>query len=160
MNKMAEYNLFQCRINQPFRVAVGKSYWHWYNSEMLFPQSWNLREILRNEIVIEFDNVERDIALEACRLTTENLKQLNISFEVWDHMGKSPHLHIHNLPIPQLSKNKLKEFKKFLVRKFVPEEYHEVVDFSLCGIHLVAIENVNHWKGKYEVKKLIWKVDQ
>lgn len=152
------YLLFQCRTNQPFRVAVGKSKWFWYNLDMNFQRSWNLREILSDEIVIEFDTDDRDVSLEACRLTTYKLNNLGISYEIWDHNGKSPHIHIRNLPTNNFGKNKLKEYKKFLVKKFVPEQYYDIVDFSLTGIHLIALEHVNHWKGKYQIKELIQEV--
>lgn len=157
-----KWTLFNCwTADKTFRVAVGKSKWSKYNPYNISPgykHNWNLREILKNEIVIEFDNCDRDISLEATRLTTDNLRKAQINFEIWDHEGKSPHIHIRNLDILNLDKIKLKEFKKFLIRKFVPEAYQQYVDYSLCGIHLVAIENTYHWKQKYGVKKLIQEV--
>ncbi len=154
MNNMIQYNLYQCRTQQPFRVATGKTRWHWYNPDMYLQESWNLREILSNEIVIEFDTDNRAEALEAINFTALNLCEAGFAFEIWDHKGRSPHLHIRNLPFPTLEKTQLKHLKHLFIEKYVPEEFLACVDFSLCGIHLVALEGVNHWKGKYDVKRL------
>jgi hypothetical protein len=155
-------NLFKQK--QPnFRVAYQtpnfKGKWQEYTG-----QKCNLREILKDEIVIEFDMPKnfsgtlkefQNISWTAINETATNLYHAGFSFEIWEHGGKSPHLHIHNLPIKHLEKKELKEFKKFFIRKFVPKEYLEYVDFSLCGVHLIALEGVEHWKGCYSVKKLL-----
>ena len=157
MNNITKYKLYQCRTVEPFRVAEGKSSWHWYNPEMLFQQEWNLRQILSSEIITEFDTEDVDLAWEAINFTAINLTKAGIEFEVWDHGGKSPHLHIRNLPIAHLEKDKLRLFKKLFIKKYVPGEYLDIVDNSLTGIHLVAIEGVEHWKGCYDVKMLVHK---
>ncbi len=158
MNDM-KWILFHCwTTDKTFRVAIGKGKWSNYNPYNINPEyrhNWNLREILKNELVIEFDVDNKEVALQAIKLTAINLTNSNISFEIWSHNGKSPHLHIRNLDIDHLEKTKLKEFKKFLVKKFVPIEFHDIVDLSLCGIHLVALEGCNHWKQKYTIKTLI-----
>lgn len=150
--KKREQKLNFHRQKQPFRVAVGKSKWVNYET---FNPAYNLREILKDEIVIEFDTDSRDIAYEGINFTAINLYRAGYTFSIWEHGGRSPHLHIHNLPITHLSKGKLREFKKFFIRKFVPEKYLDYVDFSLCGIHLIAIEWSNHWKGCYGIKRLL-----
>lgn len=161
------YLLFQCRTIQAFRVACGKSSWHWWNvgdNRM----HWNLREILGNEVVIEFDMpkdwpgdidmFQRKISLPATHQTGINLYNAGLVFEIWDHNGKSPHIHIRNLVFPVFEKNKLKKFKEFFIKRFVPAEYHKFLDFSLCGIHLVALEGAMHWKG-YGIKRLLFRFD-
>lgn len=157
MNEMTEYQLFQCRTKQPFRVAKStsemKGKWYWFGNNKYL--DWNLREILDSEIVIEFDTEDKNKAWEGINFTAVNLYNAGISFEIWNHNGKSPHLHIRNLPIEQLSKEELKIFKRIFIEKCVPKEYLDCVDFSLCGIHLVALEWTNHWKGKYNIKILI-----
>jgi len=139
------------RTKQPFRVSIGKS---WINYEQFNPE-YNLREILNDEIVIEFDNEDKNLTWSAIDLTAVNLYKDNISFKIWDHGGKSPHLHIHDLPIKNLDNNKRSLFKKLFIRKYVPIEYIKWVDISLTGIHLIAIEWQNHWKGCYGVKELL-----
>lgn len=144
------------RKKQSFRVAKGKSKWVEYNE---FDRGYNLREILNDEIVIEFDSDNENLTWSAINFTAINLYNAEIEFEIWNHEGKSPHLHIHNLPIVNLTPDKRKLFKKLFIRKYVPKEYLEWVDISLTGIHLIAIEWAEHWKGHYEVKRLLnkWK---
>lgn len=142
------------RVKQPFRVSVGRRKWFQYEQ---FNPTYNLREILNDEIVIEFDNENRNLTWTAINFTAINLYRTGFDFEVWSHNGKSPHLHIHNLPIAHLEKDKLRLFKKVFIRKFVPKEYLEYVDYTLTGIHLIAIEWINHWKGCYDIKQLLSK---
>ena len=161
------------RTKQPFRVSKGKKYIingeeknsKWFPYEIGNKELWNLREILNDEIVIEFDmpkdwdkglkEFQEQISIPAIDKTSTNLAWNGITCEVWDHKGKSPHLHIHDLPIAHLEKDKLKMFKELFIKKYTPEKYLPYVDFSLCGIHLLAIEGVEHWKGKYSIKKLL-----
>ncbi len=145
-----------------YRVSIGKSKWIKYDE---FNKNYNLREILDDEVVIEFDMPEdykggieafqNEVSWPGINLTGVNLLEAGYGFEVWDHGGKSPHLHIHNLPIDNLSADKRKLFKKLFIRKYTPLEFLKFCDTSLCGIHLIAIEWVEHWKGKYSVKKLL-----
>jgi len=142
------------KLKQPFRVSIGKSKWLDYEE---FNPEYNLREILNDEIVIEFDHDDKNLTWTAINLTAVNLLNAGISFEIYDHKGKSPHLHIHNLPIEHLEKDKLRLFKKIFIRKYVPLEYLQHVDLSLTGTHLIAIEYCYHWKNKYGVKELLYK---
>lgn len=151
------------RIKQPFRVAIGKSKWVPYEN---FEEGYNLREILNDEIVIEFDTKEfpgslnefqNKVSWPGINFTAVNLYLAGYEFEIWDHKGKSPHLHIHNLPIANLSLDKRTLFKKKFIEKYVPAEYLGYCDSSLCGIHLIALELAEHWKGCYGVKELLHK---
>ena len=137
---------------QNFRVSIGKSKWINYVN---FDPNYNLREVLRDEIVIEFDSEDINIVVPAINFTGINLYNAGLKFEWWDHGGRSPHLHIRDLPITHLEKKELKLFKETFIKHYVPVEYHKWADLSLCGIHLVALEYSPHWKGKYGVKKLI-----
>ena len=170
-----KYNLFQLRTKQPFRVSQGKSQWFMYE----YPHNYhkttenkpplqliNLREILDDEIVIEFDmpkkfkggikKFRQDISLPATKTTSQNLIKDNINFDIWEHLGKSPHIHIHNLPIKQLNKEERKIWKETFIFLYTPKAYHKFIDTSLCGCHLIALEWANHWKKIYSTKKLIF----
>lgn len=141
------------KIKQNFRVSIGKSRWILYEK---FNPAYNLREILQDEIVIEFDSTNLEYVMRAINATGIALFNGGYYFEWWDHGGKSPHLHIKNLGIPAAIKNdkdKLRNFKKAFIRTYVPAEFQ--ADESLCGVHLVAIEWALHWKGCYGIKKLI-----
>ncbi|MBR9704209.1 hypothetical protein GOV12_02265 [Candidatus Pacearchaeota archaeon] len=172
---------------QPFRISKGKSTWYQYDTNITNVSDITLREILKDEIIIEVDDTlfyknkkefsDEVINFFSCNLnyhipkiffflfqsfsqhiinlTSNNLKKDNITFEVWNHGGKSPHLHIHNIPIAHLSKDELKIWKESFIDCYVPSEYLIFADKSLCGVHLVALEGVKHWKGKYEIKKLL-----
>jgi hypothetical protein len=144
--------LFKFRQKQPFRIAIGKDTWTPFEE---FKQEYNLREILKDEIVIEFDSENLEIVTRAISQTGINLNRAGYTFEYWDHGGKSPHLHIHNLPIAKYTESQRATFKKLFVLKYVPKEYHQYVDLSLCGIHLIALEWSKHWKGICGYKKLI-----
>ncbi len=163
LEQQKKYKLFQCWTKMKnMRVAIGKSLWCNYNNYNLNPSyrsDFNLRQILSDEIIIEFDTDNKNKAWEGINFTAINLSNEGYGFEVWDHSGKSPHLHIRNLSISHLSKDELRAFKKFFIKKFVPEEYFCFVDLSLCGIHLIAIEWCEHWKGKYGVKRLLQKFE-
>jgi hypothetical protein len=144
--------LYLLSQKQSFRVATGKSTWVSYET---FNPSYNLREILNDEIVIEFDSEDKEIVFQAVNQTGLNLYNAGYQFEYWDHGGKSPHLHIRDLPIEHLEADKRKLFKTMFIKKYVPSEFHKYVDFSLTGVHLIALEWTTHWKGKYGVKRLL-----
>lgn len=140
---------------QTFRVAIGVNGkigpWETYNQ---FNPNYNLRELLKDEVVIEFDTPYQNIVVPAICETGINLFNEGISFEVWDHGGKSPHLHIHDLPTKDLTPEELKTFKRVFIRNFVPLEFLPYVDLSLKGIHLIALEWSYHYKGCYGIKVL------
>ncbi|GAH02842.1 unnamed protein product [marine sediment metagenome] len=106
--------------------------------------------------MIEFDTGDKFMAWLGIHETGINLFNAGIKFEVWDHGGKSPHLHIHSLPCKNLPKDKRKLWKKIFIRKYVPKEYLDAVDISLTGIHLIALEYTKHWKGCYGEKQLLF----
>lgn len=143
------------KMKQSFRISKGKSKWeNFENTNFRHLDHCDLREILDDEVVIEFDSEDRNWNWKAIMDTGCNLYEAGYHFEIWDHGGKSPHLHIHDLPISNLSDDKRKTFKKLFIRKYVDLEFLPKVDFSLTGIHLVAIEYQKHWKGKYGTKVL------
>ena len=144
--------LYKFSQKQKFRVSIGKSEWVPF---VIFDEKYNLREILKDEIVIEFDCEDKEIVARAIGETGINLNKAGYFFEYWDHGGKSPHLHIHDLPISKFTDTQRSNFKKMFIKKYVPQEYHQHVDFSLTGCHLIALEWAFHWKGCYGYKKLI-----
>lgn len=163
--------LDEYRKKQSFRVAIGTSKWIHYEIGQFKPE-YNLREILKDEIVIEFDTLKKwevmdtqekheflEICARAISQTGINLVNAGYDFEYWEHGGKSPHLHIHNLPIAQLTDSQRATFKKIFIKKYVPEEFHKYVDLTLTGIHVIALEWANHWKGCWGVKRLIAKCE-
>ncbi len=156
LEKKRKELLDKYKMKQNYKIAIGKTAWIDYEE---FNPEYNLRQILNDEIVIEFDTDDQNKAWEGINFTGINLLKANISFEVWDHEGKSPHLHIHNLPISNLDEEKRRTFKKLFIRKYVPLEYLGCVDYSLTGNHLIAIEWCGHWKKCYGFKVLLSKFE-
>jgi len=150
--KLRKELLNSYKKKQEFRVAYGKSKWINYES---FDAKWNLREVLNDEIIIEFDTDDKNKAYEGINFTGINLYNEGISFSIWDHGGRSPHMHVQELPIAHLEKEKRALFKKMFIRKYVPLEYLDCVDYSLTGIHMLRIEWGKCFKNKYGIKILL-----
>jgi len=142
------------KSKQSFRVSIGKNKWIDYEK---FDPNYNQREILNDEVVIEFDTLNEKIAWYGTHLTCINLLNAGYDFELWEHGGKSPHIHIRDLNCGNLDPENRRMFKKLFIRKYVPEDYLKWVDYSLTGIHLIAMEWQFHWKGCYTYKTLLTK---
>lgn len=125
-----------------------------YNSKI------NLIEIGGDEIIIEFDEntnylcedknkqSTQEQREEAINKTIENLRKDNIGYDLFDHKGKCKHIHIY------LNKNATKEQKELIIKYFVPKEFFDFVDLSLCGVHLIAVPYCKHWRHK-TIKELV-----
>lgn len=119
-----------------------------YNDDK-YEEDINLIEIRVDEIVIEFDETSNKDDSKKCssdsrdkwfKQTIKNLEKEGIDFKVYDHKGKSPHIHL------RLNRNASKEEKENIVKYYSPKQSHEFVDLSLCGIHLIAVPYAKHWK--------------
>lgn len=120
----------------------------------------SLRPIASNEVVIEFEGSRKEN--EEWLHETENLL-FNHSFEVYDHNGKSSHLHLRIEGLEKLDPKERQKYKKEFIKKYTPEG--SIPDFSLCNNrHLVASEGFLHFKRSrlgeekakhYTVKKLL-----
>ncbi len=118
-----------------------------------------LRKIATDEIVIEHDDCTRE---EGLKFTDDTVKKLGgkYSFEVWDHNGKCPHIHVRNIiGLRELSPKKRMGYKKSFLLKYAGNP--DKVDLSLTGKHMIAKENAPHWKilaknmTNYKTKRLI-----
>lgn len=114
-----------------------------------FKPEYVLRQVLDDEVVIEFDCDDLEIVVKAISGTGLNLLKAGIIFEYWDfENARSPHLHIHNLPIKHYSEQQRKTFKKLFIARYVPLEYLAYVDKTLIDPkHLIALEWSQHWKS-------------
>lgn len=152
-SKLRKQKLEHLNRDNNFRVACGKSKWTLYRD---FNESINLREILPDEAVIEFDSDNTALVAEAVTATKVNLMRDNLDFTIWEHGGKSPHIQIAGLPCSELSKELRKLFKLEFMKHYVPKKYHKIMDKSLAGIHLIRLEWSECWKKKYGIKKLVF----
>lgn len=106
-----------------------------------------LREILPCEIVVEYDGYQghsRADALDCMRKTVKRMAKEGINFIVFDHGGKSPHLHLWIDDLDILDYTDRTAYKEAFIRKYC--ESPEKVDLSLVSKHLIAFEYARHWK--------------
>lgn len=120
-----------------------------------------LRELLPGEIVIEFDGYEGQSREEAERLvalTCDKLDADGLHYIVFDHWGKSPHIHLWVAGLEGLSKDRRRAYKEAFIRKYAGDPAK--ADMSLAGEHLIATEYLFHWKynnRKSEVRNMLSK---
>ena len=130
---------------------------------MNFEKAWKnqdprLRKIRNDEIVIEHDNCTREEGLEYTEKTIKKLDE-KYAFEIWDHGGKSPHIHIRKIQgLLDLTEKQRKQYKKEFIKKYSGNP--DKADYSLAGKHLIAAENQPHWKiaaegKKYGIKRIL-----
>lgn len=112
-----------------------------------------LRTILDCEVVMEFDGtwhsggaLHRAKAEELMECSVLRLAKGGFHFIVFTHEGKSPHLHLFIPELAKLSKDERRRYKAAFLRKYAPEP--DLVDTSLAGEHLIALEYAPHWKHR------------
>lgn len=123
-------------------------------------ENQRLRTVNCDEIITEFDNCTRERGVDLIDTVRIMLDNNKISYSIYDHGGKSPHLHIYNIQgLKELNDFQRHEYKKKFVKKFCPKlSGKETIDYSLCGKHLIALEYTPHFKyGR--IKELIKKAD-
>lgn len=109
----------------------------------------SLRKIEPNEIIIEFDHVQRKEGLALVEKVKEILKKKKVNYEIYDHGGKSPHIHIKNIiGLDQFPEDQQKLYKTLFLKSLLPE-YFPLMDKTLCNRdHLIATEGETHHKKK------------
>ena len=108
----------------------------------------SLRYILPDEIVIEFDHVKRDEGVALAKQTVEILTTAGFSGHLYDHGGKSPHIHLSIPGLQSLSDAERKVYKENFLQRYAADK--ERVDRSLCtSKHLIASEGLAHWKKNF-----------
>ncbi len=130
---------------QDFFVWDGnpKHKWETYRE---FKPEYCLRQVLDDEIVIEFDINDLELVGKAVEKVETALKKEKIPFECWNYEGsRSPHLHIHSLPIKNMGKEQRTAFKKAFVGEIAKGLPYD--ESLLTGKHLIALEYSQHWKG-------------
>lgn len=127
-----------------------KFLYHYFKPELV------LREVLPHEIIIEFDGYEGHTRAEAVRLVKETCRKLSeaeFQYIVFDHEGKSPHIHIFIEGLDKLPYEKRTDYKKAFIKKY--STCPEKTDMSLCGSHLVALEYAPHFKYGREKREVL-----
>ena len=132
------------------------------------PKDAKVRGIKKDEIIIEFDKpITREQAVKAVKQTYDNVIKVGYSVEVYDHTGRSPHLHIKNIKgLEELTQGHRKQYRLAFYDKYVPNEFRKYVDESFTSsFRWVALEGVQHYKGDKEgfnrgIKKLMYNNDR
>ncbi|MFA6023107.1 MAG: phage/plasmid primase, P4 family [Candidatus Pacearchaeota archaeon] len=130
---------------------IDKSKWKKdYRDEKYDPQI-NLIEINENELVGEIDE-ESKIKENRGKVCTKEerykwidetiakLESENVGYDLFDHKGKCPHIHLF------LNKEANKNKKESILKYYFPKDSWEFVDTSLCGSHLIAVPYSPHYK--------------
>lgn len=105
-----------------------------------------LREILPDEIVIEFDTDNTNRAKLLTTRTIGRLRYHKYNFTVYDHGGRSPHIHVYAIAgLSEQSSEFRSMYKRLFLEKFA--KYRET-DFGIntAESHLIALENRPHFK--------------
>lgn len=117
----------------------------------MIPKQVKLREIAPNEIIIEFDTY-REKSLQLIKIVKRRLRKHGISYKIYDHGGRSPHIHIYNIiGLQHVDYEIRSSYKKILTNMVAP---FEEADVSLSSNGLIAMEDRPHFKHG-TVKKLI-----
>jgi hypothetical protein len=132
---------------------------HKYIYTGVMPPDARLRETVPGIVDLEYDYDEREESLRALEDTEKLLQKDGYKYKVYDHGGRSPHLFIPISGLNDIDFELAKVYKKLFLKKYCGEKK---VDESLTGTHLIALEEVAHWKEKYNgaVKKLVRSVGE
>lgn len=115
-------------------------------------EHYNHRNILDNEIVIEFDNPDPTKNGNCAGLVVQKLKNAGIDHSVWSSGGKSVHVHCHF----DLAEYKdLKLIKRMIIEALVKDIGCEP-DYQLCvRRHLIRAEFGMHEKSGLFKKRIM-----
>jgi len=147
-----------CRYLEAQGESAVKKKWKLNYKDKDYNENINLNEPNNDELIIEFDETpnhyfkdEKQKSTKEQRLrwikkTQKKLNKDKITYDLFDHKGKCPHIHII------LSRDSTKEEKESIVKFYVPEKAFKYADLSLCGKHLIATPYAKHWKyGTYKL---------
>lgn len=114
-----------------------------------------LREIAKDEIVIEYDTLSRDRAMACLNITIRKLEHNKYNFVVYDHNGRSPHIHIYSINgLDAMDSLMITEYKRAFLEKY--SNFPETdMGLNTSSSHLVAMEFKPHFKHNV-VKDIIY----
>jgi len=135
------YNLFGRHRWIPYNSKVYKEF---YEGKRLFPGH---REVLRDEVVLDFDTPIRKDRDECIYNLNERLLTNNVAFSLWKTGGKGVHYHILFEELGEMSAGNRSLMKHLLIRHYCWGLIDKArIDFQLCGKHLVRSEGGKHEK--------------
>lgn len=112
-----------------------------------FNPSWDTRDILLDEIILELEKGTPEQNARATFETILNLQKLQIEFYVFYAEGmRTPHIHIYGM-LPEVCDWVEKELACLIfARKVVPMEYFHLLDTALFSQHTISLEFSKHYK--------------
>lgn len=112
-------------------------------------KAYNHRSILKNEIVIEFDDDDKEINLRLANQVVDALRKDNIAYSLWFSGNKSYHCHFM---VDMKQCKNIALMKKVFMRHYTTGLAIQP-DMRLAGVHLVRAEFGIHEKsGQYKEK--------
>ena len=104
-----------------------------------------LREIMKDEIIIEFDTDDKKLVDKLITETMKKLHQDKYKFYIYSHTGKSPHIHIYNIKqLNNLCDDIVSKYKHLFIKKY---GNHITADLSLSRKgQIIAMEYKPHFK--------------
>ena len=152
---MQKYGDMQEDITLCYRPTLDKG----WNDRCLYQDTtydeykpYNHRSILNNEIVIEFDEDDKETNTKYAELVIERLRKDKVAYSLWDSGNKSHHVHFL-LDMKQCLNISL--LKKVVMRHYT-EGFPIKPDMRLAGLHLVRAEFGVHEKSgstKHKIKE-------
>ena len=117
-----------------------------------------LREIAPNEIVIEFDTDNYLEMNRAFRITINRLKYHKYNFKVYDHSGRSPHIHVYNIiGLEDVDFDVNRMYKKLFLQKYANFACTDVA-INTKETQAIALEFAPHFKHGV-VKDIIFETE-
>jgi len=108
----------------------------------------NLRSIMDDEIVIEFDTNDRNFADKLVRISLRRLKANGYKYFVYDAKGRSPHIHLYRVVgLEALDVEVRREYITLFFDKYFEWSEADCSTARTQG-HLIAMENKPHFKHK------------
>lgn len=127
-----------------------KSFSKWFLVKSFddFDNSFNTRQVLPEELVLDIDSDDINRAKEVANLLCERLNDVKFNYSLWKSGGKGYHIHIF---FPELLEHKTNEritLKKKLTKWIAGEYFKKDVCTSNCSSKtLIALERAKHRKS-------------
>lgn len=120
-----------------------------------FNPTWNNRDILLSEGVLEIEAPNFETSIKGTWDTCINLIRRKIRFSVYYAQGmRTPHIHIYDLFPDALDWAEKELAMNLFANQVVSLEYRHFLDRNLFSQHSIALEYAKHYRTGY-VKKLL-----
>ena len=145
-----KYHEFQSEIPLCYRSS-SKAWWNdrclYLDNKYSDLKNYNHRMVLRDEIVIEFDNDSREKNYELIEKVAKKILKDGIRYSLWHSGNKSYHLHFF---INTKNSTNVRLLKKSVMRYYT-EGLEILPDLQLAGSHMIRAEfGLHEGSGKHK----------